>query len=209
MAGDASARGHEVRRPLFVAVTGPTASGKTTLANGLSARLGADLAVLSLDDLVIGRAALAATGRTVTDWDDPALWRWDDLRGHLADLRAGRPTVVDARSRESRAAATASRRLVPAPVVLLVGHLALHDPATARSFDVRVYLDLPEEELIQRRLSRPPAAENREPYLTDTLLPAHRRLVLPQKARATHILDATRPPDALADEVAALVRRAG
>ncbi|GIF51112.1 uridine kinase [Asanoa ferruginea] len=193
---------------LFVAVTGGTGSGKTTLAGSLSARLGADLSVLSLDDLVIGRAALAAAGRTVVDWDDPALWRWDDLRAHLADLKAGRPTVVDARSRESRAAGFRERRVVPRKTVLLVGHLALHDAAVARSFDVRVYLDLPEEELIRRRLGRPPAAENREPYLTRTLLPAHRRLVVPQRARATHVVDATGPPEAVADAVAAIIRAA-
>jgi uridine kinase len=191
---------------LFVAVTGPTGSGKTTLADGLSTRFARDLSVLSLDDLVIGRAALAAAGRTVTDWDDPALWRWHDLRAHLDDLRAGRPAVVDARSRESRAAGIPTRRVVPAPVVLLVGHLALHDATIARTFDVRVYLDLPEDELIRRRLRRPNAEENREPYLTRALLPAHRRLVVPQKARATHVVDATRPPDAVADEIAAIIR---
>lgn len=193
---------------LFVAVTGPSGSGKTTLANGLSARLGADLSVLPLDDLVIGRVALAAAGRTVTDWDDPALWRWDDVRAHLADLRAGRPTVVDARSRESRAGGVTSRRIAPAPVVALVGHLALHDPAIAQAFDVRVYLDLPEDEVLRRRLRRPPAEENREPYLTRVLLPAHRRLVVPQRARATHVVDATRAPEAVADEVAAVIRLA-
>jgi uridine kinase len=191
---------------LFVAVTGGTGSGKTTLAGALSARLDADLSVLSLDDLVIGRAALSAAGRTVTDWDDPALWRWDDLRAHLNDLRAGRPIVVDARSRESRAAGIQSRRVVPAPVVLLVGHLALHDATIARTFDVRVYLDLPEEELIRRRLRRPTAEENREPYLSGVLLPAHRRLVVPQRARATHVVDATRPPEAVADEIVAIIR---
>ncbi|WP_179266208.1 uridine kinase family protein [Asanoa hainanensis] len=186
-------------------MTGGTCSGKTTLAAGLAARLGPALSVLSLDDLVVGRAALA--GRTVTDWDDPGLWRWADLRAHLADLRAGRPTLVDARSRESRAAGVTSRLVVPAPVVALVGHLALHDELIAATFEVRVYLDLPEDELVRRRSRRPDARWNREPYLSRTLLPAHRRLVVPQRARATHVVDATRPPDEVADEVAGIIRQ--
>ncbi|MDG4820284.1 hypothetical protein O7635_00160 [Asanoa sp. WMMD1127] len=190
---------------LFVAVTGGTGSGKTTLAAALAERFGDELSVLSLDDLVIGRAALAAAGRTVTDWDDPDLWRWSDLRAHLGDLRAGRPTTVDARSRESRAAGITTRTIRPRPVCVLVGHLALHDAAIACGFDVRVYLDLPEDELVRRRLGRPPTDDNREPYISRTLLPAHRRLVLPQRARATHVVDATRPPAEVADEVAAII----
>jgi uridine kinase len=192
---------------VFVAVTGGTCSGKTTLASGLSRRFGGELAVLPFDDLAIGRAVLAAAGRTVTDWDDPALWRWDDVRRHLTDLRAGRATIVDARSRESRDAGITSRRIEPRPVVVLVGYLALHDATIARTFDVRVYLDLPEDELVCRRLRRAPGEENREPYLSSTLLPAHRRLVVPQRARATHVVDGTLPRDTVADEVADIIRR--
>ena len=190
---------------LFVAVTGGTCSGKTTLARGLSRRLGDELSVVPFDDLTVGRRALAGTGRTVTDWDDPDLFRWDDLRGHLADLRAGRPTTIDARSRESRAAGVRTRLVEPRPVVALVGYLALHDPALARGFDVRVYLHAPEDELVRRRLRRPAAEENREPYLSRILLPAHRRLVVPQRALATHIVDGTRPPWTVADEVTAII----
>ncbi|GAA1894850.1 uridine kinase family protein [Asanoa iriomotensis] len=190
---------------LFVAITGGTGSGKTTLAATLSSRLGPALAVLSLDDLVFGRASLAAAGRVVTDWDDPSLWRWDDLRSHLADLRAGRPTHVSARSRESRAAGIQTLVVSPRPICALVGHLALHDPAIAATFDVRIYLDLPEAELLRRRALRSAATENREPYLSGTLLPAHRRLVVPQKSRATHVVDATQPRSAVADEVGAII----
>ncbi|MEV0717873.1 hypothetical protein [Asanoa sp. NPDC050611] len=193
---------------LFVAITGGTGSGKTTLAATLSARFGGSLSVLSLDDLVLGRAALAAAGRVVGDWDDPSLWRWDDLRTHLADLRAGRPTAVSARSRESRAAGITTLVVEPRPICALVGHLALHDSEIASTFEVRVYLDLPEEELLRRRALRAWAEENREPYLSRTLLPAHRRLVVPQKTRATHIVDATKPPTAVLDEVTAILRGA-
>jgi uridine kinase len=192
---------------VFVAITGGTSSGKTTLARGLSRRFGDELAVLAFDDLAIGRAALAAAGRVVTDWDDPALWRWDDVRRHVADLRAGRATTVDARSRESRAAGIASRRIEPRPVVALVGFLALHDETLARAFDARVYLDLPEDEMVRRRLRRPPSEENREPYLSSTLLPAHRRLVVPQRDRATHVVDGMLTRDTVADEVADIIRR--
>jgi uridine kinase len=196
-----------VGTPLFVGIGGGTCSGKTTLMNRLCDTWGDALAVVAFDDLAIGPAALAAAGITVTDWDDPGRWRWDDLRGHLADLRAGRPTVIDAQSRESRAAGVTHRRVEPRPVVALVGYLAFHDPTIAAGLDVRVFLDLPEDEMVRRRLSRPEAPFNREPYVSTTLLAAHRRLVLPQRARATHVVDARQPPDAMARIVSAIIRR--
>jgi uridine kinase len=195
-----------VARSLFVGIGGGTCSGKTTLMERLSATWGDRLAVLAFDDLALGPAALAAAGTVVADWDDPDLWRWDDLRRHLADLRAGRPTVVDSRSRESRAAGVTHRQVKPRPVVALVGYLAFHDRTITAGLDVRVFLDLPEDVLMRRRLSRPEASFNREPYVSTTLLAAHRRLVLPQRARATHVLDGRRPPDELAREVSAIVR---
>jgi uridine kinase len=193
---------------LFVGVSGGTCSGKTTLQCGLERRLGEDLAVISFDDMTHGGAALKAAGRTVTDWDEPSLFRWADLHGHLNDLRAGRPTTIDARSRESRRAGIPERLVQPRPIVALIGSLALHDPVLAAGFRVRVFIDLPEAELVRRRLTRPPCEENRQPYISTTLLPAHRRLVTPQRALATHIVDGRLPPDALADTVAAIVETA-
>lgn len=190
---------------LFVAITGGTCSGKTTLAAGLRCRMGRDLAAISFDDLTIGRPLLEAAGLVVSDWDDPSLYRWEDLRRHLADLSSGRPTIVDARSSESRQAGV-SRRHVPArPVIALVGYLALHDPDLASSFDVRVFIDLHEDEMLRRRLTRPPLPHNREPYLSGVLLPAHRRLVVPQRALATDVVDGMLPAGDLVDRVVALI----
>jgi uridine kinase len=195
-----------VAGPLFVGIGGGTCSGKTTLMDRLCDTWGGALAVVAFDDLAIGPVALAAAGIAVTDWDDPGLWRWDDLRGHLTDLRAGRSTVVDTRSRESRAAGVTHRRVEPRPVVALVGYLAFHDPTITASLDVRVFLDLPEDEIVRRRLARPEAPYNREPYVSTTLLAAHRRLVLPQRARATHVVDGRQPPDAVAHTVSGIIR---
>ena len=193
-------------RPLFVGIGGGTCSGKTTLMDRLCLAWGADLAVIAFDDLAIGPAALAAAGTVVTDWDEPDLWRWNDLREHLAALRAGRPTTVDSRSRESRAAGVTHRRVEPRPVVALVGYLAFHDPTITQSLDVRVFIDLPEDEMVRRRLQRADADFNREPYVSTTLLAAHRRLVLPQRALATHIVDGRLAPDALERAVSRIAR---
>lgn len=195
-------------RPVFVGIGGGTCSGKTTLMERLCGSWGDELAVIAFDDLAIGPAALAAAGTVVTDWDEPDLWRWEDLRAHLADLRAGRPTTVDSRSRESRSAGITYRRVEPRPVVALIGYLAFHDPTITALLDVRVFIDLPADEMVRRRLLRPDAYFNREPYVSTTLLAAHRRLVLPQRALATHVVDGRLAPDVLERAVSRIVRSA-
>jgi D-glycerate 3-kinase len=52
-------------RPLILGICGSQGSGKSTLAGGLVERLGVRAAVLSLDDLYLGKAARAELARTV------------------------------------------------------------------------------------------------------------------------------------------------
>ena len=87
----------------------------------------------------------------------------------------------------------------------LVGYLAFHDRELAAGFDVRMFIDLPEPEMVRRRLTRPYSDVNVEPYLSTVMLPAHRRWVMPQREIATHVLDGMRPPHELADKAAAIL----
>jgi hypothetical protein len=62
-------------------------------------------------------------------------------------------------------------------------------------------------EMVRRRLLRADAYFNREPYVSTTLRAAHRRLVLPQRASATHVVDGRLSPDALAQKVSEILQR--
>lgn len=52
-------------RPLILGICGSQGSGKSTLARDLAARLGVRAAILSLDDLYLGKAARAQLARTI------------------------------------------------------------------------------------------------------------------------------------------------
>lgn len=191
--------------PEIVGIAGGSCSGKTTLEHNLTTILGDRIIFFPFDDMFVGLAAL--TGRTITDWEDPNLYRWGDFIGHLHDLKNGRPTTIATHSRESTTHGITSRRIEPRPLVAVTGFLALHHPQARELFDTTIYLDLPEDELIRRRLARanPDDPWDSIDYITTALLPGHRRVVLPQRGYADHILDATRPPDQLAAQLAALL----
>lgn len=141
-------------KPAAVLVSGPPATGKSTLAAALAPRMGA--AILDLDIATGPLTRIAAERVGVYDLDDPVLAgltraaRYDTLLG-LADanLRTGRPVVLVApfsQERADPAAWAATARRLPG------------DPAL-------VWLYLPPEELI-RRLTRRAEARD-EPKIRD------------------------------------------
>ena len=190
----------------FVGITGGSCTGKTMLEHNLAATFGDRLALFPFDDMFVGRTALA--GKTVTDWEDPNLYRWDDFVSHMRDLKEGRPATIIAKSRESKVAGIDSRRIEPRPIVVVVGFLALHHPEVRKLFDTTIYLDVPEDEIVRRRVARanPDSPWDSAEYIHEMLIPGHRRVVVPQREFADHILDATVSPEQLAGEVAAIIQ---
>src|SRR5579859_3779753 len=168
----------------FVGITGGSCSGKTTLEHNLEVMLGDRLTLFPFDDMFVGRAALA--GRTVTDWEDPNLYRWGDFVSHARDLKAGRAVTIIANSRESKAAGINTRRIEPRPIVVVAGFLVLYDPEVTKMFDITIYLDVPEDEIIRRRLARanPDSPWDSTEYINGALIPGHRRVVVPQRELA-------------------------
>lgn len=191
--------------PKIIGITGGSCSGKTILGNNLTNRLGDRLMRFSFDDMYIGHAAVA--GKKITNWEDPALYRWDDFIAYLHNLKAGRSTKIVANESPERDAPEILT-IHPRPVIIVPGFLALHNSEIRKFFDISIYLDVPEAEIIRRRLEKPmpDGPWGSIEYITGPLIEGHRRFVLPQRAFAEHILDATAPPEQVASEVEAIIR---
>jgi uridine kinase len=189
----------------FIGITGGSCSGKTLLCNNLATRLGDKLTLFSFDDMFVGMAAVANKG--ITDWENPDLYRWDDFLSHLRELKAGHSvTILANESRERRTPETLHIQV--RPIVVVVGFLALHNPEVRKLFDTTVYLDVPETEIIRRRLARavPNDPWDSVEYVTGELIAGHRRVVVPQRKLADYVLDATLPPDQVADDITAIIQ---
>jgi uridine kinase len=186
----------------LVGITGGSCSGKTTLENNLATRFNHQFTFFPFDDMFVGMEALA--GQTITDWEDPNLYRWDDFIPHLHDLKNGHPVTITANSQESVEEGITSRFIQPRSIVTVVGFLALHHPEARQIFDTTIYLDVPEEVIIQRRLARanPDNPWDSTEYINNKLIPGHRRVVVPQRNFAAYIIDATMPPEQVANKVA-------
>ncbi len=161
-------------RPLVVALTGGSASGKSTLAQRLAVRLAA------LHPLVVPQDQYFRTWgpdeQHLRTTNSPPALQWEALRADLARWRAGEPAGPPPRLR-GRAAPQA-----PGGLVLLDGHLVLWDEEVRSLCDLKVYLDLPDDERVVRRLLRD--AERGQMPLADAAA-WYRRDVLPNFPRYT------------------------
>lgn len=179
----------ESTRPVLVAITGGTSSGKSTIAGRLAERLQAlSPAVLHQDHYFRSWSPEEADRRTA---NAPEAVRWDVLRSDLVRLAAGIP--VETPPRRGREGPDPALRS-PGKVVLVEGHLLLWEEAVRNLFDLKVYLDVPDEERIIRRLLRDTGRgadlATVAAWLRRDVLPNHWRYTAPARGWADLLLPA-------------------
>lgn len=202
-----------MRPELIVAIAGPTCSGKTTLAEELKQTFNPDtfVARLSYDEFDLYPAGSPAAQReaehsSVINWEDPTLFDNQAYVEALRRLRSGCEVTVGANSRESQVAGVTSRVVEPGNGIVVVdGIFAWHDPAAEALIDLRVFLNLDEQTMIERRLGRTPK-DSQDPwdqadYIHSIMVSGTRAFVSPQKRMAHLVLDATQPIPTLVEKI--------
>jgi uridine kinase len=200
---------------ILIAITGGSGSGKSTLAEGLAAALPPGAATLVSEDWYYRDcSAFPKFDPAHFDFDDIVIRDHGLLIEHLRALRAGESIsapVYDFATHARRA--EQGQRVDPAPVVIVEGTHLLCAEEVAGLFDLRIYLDTPDDVRFIRRLLRDQEHRGRsarsviDQYLA-TVRPAHFRLTHQSQARADLIV---RDPSVTVDNpdmeaVAALVR---
>ena len=152
-------------RPIFLGVVGDSAAGKTTLTRGIVRLLGEDQVTrIAADDYHrYDRAQRAERGITPLHPDCNYI---DILEQHLRHLRAG-DAVLKPVYRHQDGAFAEPRYVHPATFMVVEGMLGFHTQALRDVYDVRVYLDPPEELRRQWKVQRDCA---RRGYTTDQVL---------------------------------------
>ena len=189
--------------PFLVGIAGGTASGKTTVALRYAAR--ADALLISHDryyrDFPEPRGA---------NFDHPDSLETTLLVGHLRALRAGLPADLPVYHFPTHRRVPTTETVHPRPVVVVEGILVLADAALRACFDLRVYVDAPDDIRLIRRLRRDVRERGRtmesvvDQYLA-TVRPMHERFVAPSAVGVELLLVGTEPIDTLVDRLAAAV----
>ena len=179
---------------LVIGIAGGTGSGKTTFANSLAAALPPDsIAIIDHDSYYKDRPELSFEERQKINYDHPDALEDSLLISHLDVLRAGKPVEIPQYDFTRHARLQETRRVDPAPVVVVEGILVFVDEALRQRLDVKIFVDTDADIRVFRRIRRDIEQRGRtfqsirEQYYR-TVRPMHLQFVEPSKRWADLII---------------------
>src|SRR5579863_6967540 len=173
-------------RPVMLGIVGDSGSGKTTITRGLVRVLGEDQVTAICTDDYHRYDRRQRAERDITPLD-PDCNHLDILAQHLGHLRRKEP-IMKPVYQHTDGSFGAPVYFEPGRFVVSEGLLGFYTPELAENFDVRVYLDPPEE---LRRHWKVQRDCSRRGYTTDQVLseldrrePDSERFIRPQRHHA-------------------------
>ena len=182
------------QRPITIGVAGGSGSGKTTVADEILKRVGADrIAYLQHDSYYFDLGHLPLDRRGLPNFDHPDSLETDLLIQHLSLLQAGQPANVPIYDFTTYRRTYPTRCVDPQPVILIEGLLIFAEKKLREMFDVKIFVDTDNDLRFIRRLKRDLAERGRslesviDQYL-NTVRPMHLEFVEPSKRYADVII---------------------
>jgi len=180
--------------PLVIGIGGGTGSGKTTVANVILARVGAErIALLPHDAYYRDLAELPHAQRDVVNFDHPDSLETELLIQHLEALKRGETVDIPVYDFTAHARTDRTRAIPPHPVILVEGILIFAEPGLRELFDVKIFVDTPPDIRFIRRLQRDMMERGRTlasviHQYQSTVRPMHEEFVEPSKRVADVII---------------------
>lgn len=141
--------------PLVVGIAGGTGSGKTTVAKKLVEAMPAErCARIEHDAYYRDQSHLAFDERVSINYDHPSSLETELLAAHLRDLRAGRAVDVPIYDFATHTRRGDTRRVAPAPVIIVEGILVFTDASLREQMDVKIFVDTDPDIRLMRRIRR-------------------------------------------------------
>jgi len=196
-----------------VGISGGSASGKSTLAAALAARL-AFIApiVLNQDAYFRDWSALPPEereARMTANHPDAVLW--PELVAHVAQLRHGVAVRTPVPGTRASARGDAVAPVGPTRLLIVEGHLIFGEPTLRPLLDLKLFLDVPPDERVLRRMFREAverggSLERAIAWYRHDVLPHYRLHTEPTRQFADLILPWTEAREEVIDLLAAGIR---
>lgn len=181
-------------RPLTIGIAGGTGSGKSTVAAKLAAAIPAGrCAVVDHDAYYKDQSHLTPEARAEINYDHPSSLDSLLLAEHLAELKAGRSVELPIYDFVTHTRRAETRRVEPAPLILVEGILVFVEAAVRDQLDIKVFVDTDADIRLMRRIRRDleqrgrSFASVRDQYYA-TVRPMHLEYVEPSKRWADLIV---------------------
>ncbi|MEM6746306.1 MAG: uridine kinase [Pseudomonadota bacterium] len=185
---------NEGLRPQILAIAGGSCSGKTSLSRIVHERVGKNAsALLQLDRYYRNIPLQNGTQMDLPNFDHPDALDLAFFGRHLAALKRGEAIDVPIYNYALHRRQDETELMPPKPLIVVEGHLVLHDPNLRALFDLSCYIECPEDIRLERRIARDGAQRGRNEasvrqQFAQTVGPMHEQFVRPSKVHADRVV---------------------
>lgn len=183
-----------MKRVYLIGIAGPSCSGKSELSKYMSVLLAAP--ILSLDHYYRDLADMSVADRATQNFDHPDALDWPLLEQDVATLARGQNVEVYRYDFTHHTRSSGIERIAAREYVIVEGLFTLHSAAIRRQLGLKVFVAVPDETCLERRLERDirERARTRESVLTQyaaTVRPMCEQYILPTRQFADLVVSGT------------------
>ena len=179
--------------PVIILIGGGTGSGKSTLASNINGRLSDYTTLISMDDYYKDQSAVPEAERELINYDSPEVVDIELLSSNIAKLRNGEAIDEPIYDFATHTRKVETTHIESSPVIIVEGIMALRFESLRSMANVKLYVDVDEDERIIRRILRDTSSRSRNLesivyQYRSTVKPMHQLVVDPTKKYADFIL---------------------
>lgn len=143
------------KQAIIIGISGPSASGKSLLANTIVNELGSEqVVVISEDAYYKDMGHLPFAEREKINYDHPDAFDHALLHSHLHDLQHGKSVDTPIYSHSKHIRLQETRHIDRHAIIVLEGILLFSDKALREIMDIRIFMSTPLDVCLLRRLKR-------------------------------------------------------
>ncbi len=146
---------------IIVGICGASGSGKSTLAREIKDSLTCNAVIIGQDCYYKNHAHLPFEERMHINYDEPAVFDYDEMLADVEALAAGRPITRKGYDYANHMRADTKERIFPPDVLILEGIHMFHDPRMTREMSLKVYMHVDKDICLLRRIKRDIQARGR------------------------------------------------
>lgn len=184
----------ETMGSIVIGLAGGTGSGKTTVAQKIASYFEANEVVLvDQDSYYKDLSHLPLEERRKVNYDHPSAFDTPLLAEHILRLKCGAAIEKPIYSYKEHSRTGETTRILPAPIILLEGILALESEILRHLMDIKIFVDTDDDIRLIRRIRRDIHERGRDLdhvllQYEQTVRPMHLVFILPTKRHADIVI---------------------